>query len=404
MKKILSLFPRKTRLLLAAIVSLLSMSLVAKAEIITGTELPNATFFGTLCQLNAGVTNKNSLLIRPFACVPTATINGLTYLYNYAMAKPPKGLGLANVFTISPNTYLQLNNLATAMGTFNNPVTTTNFQYFAKNLQGKIVLVYTSFLAPADAAQLAALTAKFGMLTTKAVNGAIIPVGGTLVNSMYNGLASYLSATGKNPAPTVIITGQQNPADVPANWYGTSGKPPAVTPIEPKGVETETPTVSYLAKALTANAAVEVMIQWGTYATAKDGQPVGAFTALGGAHELTLDFISLNTKTDTGTIGYLNPEPTTTGTKAMAFTSKFSVAPGGYLYFSIPGTPSDVVFGGFPGAGGDPSGRITSDMVESLPMQGLGPASAVPDGVSTLLILGASLMGLAAFRRLARTA
>jgi len=404
MKELLNLVPRKARLLVPAIVSVLSMVLAAKAEVITGSEVPNATYFGVLGQLNSGVTNKNSLLIRPFACVPTATINGLTYLYNYARATPPKGLGLANVFSTSPNTYLQINNLATAMGTFNNNVTTTNFQYFAKNLQGKSVLVYTSLLAPADATQLAALTVKFGPLTTKAVNGAVIQVGGTLVNSMYNGLANYLSATGKNPAPTVIITGQQQPADVPGNWYATSGKPPAVTPIEPKGVETETPTAAYLAKALAANAGVEIMVQWGTYATGKNGQPVGPFTALGGAHELTLDYISLNTTTDTGTIGYINPEPSTTATAAKAFTSTLSVAPGGYLYFSIPGKTTDVVFGGFPGAGGDPSGRITSDMVESLPMQNLGAPSAVPDGEATLLILGASMAGLAAFRRLARTA
>jgi hypothetical protein len=398
MKELLNRVPQKNRLLVAAIVSLLSMSLTAKAAVITGTEVPNATYFGVLGQLNSGVTNKNSLLIRPFACVPTATINGLTYLYNYATAKPPNGLGLANVFSVSPNTYLQINYLAAAMGTFNNNVTTTNFQYYAKNLQGKSVLVYTSLLAPADAAQLAALTATFGPLTTKAVNGAVIQQGGTLVNSMYNGLASYLSATGKNPAPTVVITGQQQPSGVPGNWYATSGKPPAVTPIEPKGVVEETPTAAYLAEALDKNAGVEIMVQWGTYAT-KGGLPVGPFTPLGGAHELTLDYISLNTTTDMGTIGYLNPEPTTTATAAKAFTSKLTLAPGGYLYFSIPGSTTDVKFGGFPGAGGDPSGRITSDMVESLPAQNLG-APSVPDSEATLLILGLSIAGLAAFRRL----
>src|ERR1700678_960430 len=295
MKKLLNFVPRKTRLLLAAIVSLLSMSLAAKADIIMGSETKNASFFGTLGQLNAKVTVENSLPISPEACVPTATIDGLTYLYNFNKKNLP------TLFSAAPNTYPQLNALATAMGTFNNPVKATNYFGYI-NKAGMPVLILPN--NPATPAQLAALEKTNPIV--KMVETTVKSIGGTYVNSAYNGLASYLSATGANPAPNVVISGQQMPVTGTGTWYATSGTPPTTIPIKPK-IETMIPTASFLANALIKNYGVEVTVQWGFYYTKKDGTPFGTFQPTGGGHELTLDSIDLNTILKTGTIGYLDP-------------------------------------------------------------------------------------------------
>jgi len=98
------------------------------------------------------------------ACVPTATANGLTYLENYMNFS----LDQPSPFTTTPNTYGQVNNLITAMGTTANGTTTAN---------------------------------------------------------QFNGLLNYLSPGGANPAPTVRVTGQYSAA-TPAGW----GPPAAPTP------------------------------------------------------------------------------------------------------------------------------------------------------------------------------
>jgi len=352
-------------------------ALAAKAAVITGTELGNASYFGTLGQLNPGIKVKNPSPIGPNACVPTATIDGLIYLENYAVT----GQKEVDPFTTSPNTYVQLDNLATAMATFNTTTTITYYKYL--NNFG----VTVTLLAQATAKQIKALGLVANSLTiTKVTKN----VGGTYVNNMYNGLQSYLSKTGKNPAPRVLFSGQQYPASVPANWYSATGGK------VPNWVATEKPTASFLANALTDNDGVEIQVQWGNYTKA------GTFNPTGGAHQLTLDYITFNTKTDTGMIGYLDPEGSANA--ATPFMTKLSLV-NGFLYFPDPVPVTDNTFGNLPGAGEDPYGRITADMAEGLaPVAAKGPPPAAPDGASTLLILGASITGLAGFRRLACTA
>src|SRR5579872_7203561 len=85
------------------------------------------TYFGTLGQNNPLVTytNANNAFLGPYAtlsapigpnaCVPTATSNGLTYLYNYVTTV----LNQPSPFTSSVSTYGAVNAIATAMNTYN---------------------------------------------------------------------------------------------------------------------------------------------------------------------------------------------------------------------------------------------------------------------------------------------
>jgi hypothetical protein len=352
--------------------------LAAKADVITGTELENASYFGTLGQLNPKVMTKNKSLIGPNACVPTATIDGLIYLENYAV----KALNEPDPFATSPNSYPQLDKLAVAMGTFNTTTVTKYYKYLNK------IGVTITLLAPATAAQIKALGLVPASLTIVSVTK---NTGGTFVNNMYNGLQSYLSKKGANPAPRVILSGQQMASAVPKSFYSANGGK------VPNWVTSGKPTTSFLATALDDNDGVEMQIQWGTYKGT-------TFTPGFGAHELTLDYISLNTATDKGEIGFLDPEGS--ATKATALMTPLSLV-NGYLYFSDPADITDNELGDGPGAAGDHFGRITSDIVEGLaPIAAQGPPNprGVPDGASTLFILGAAIIGLAAFARHARSA
>src|SRR5690242_8534809 len=48
-----------------------------------------------------------SVAVGPNACVPTSTANGLTYLENYVV-----GLGFADPYSTSPNSFAQVDNLS----------------------------------------------------------------------------------------------------------------------------------------------------------------------------------------------------------------------------------------------------------------------------------------------------
>jgi hypothetical protein len=389
MKELLNLVPRKARLLVPAIVSLLSIASVAKAATTTtymGSEMDNMADFGTLGQLNKMVTYANSDPIGPYACVPTATIDGLTYLYNFNKANLPK------LFNTPPNTYPQLDALAKAMGTFNKPLATPKTWFLYFNADGQLVLTLPKKATPI-------MLTRAGLpVDAKPKEVTVTSMGGTYVNSMYSGLASYLSTT----APKVVITGQQYAAAVPTSWY------PATGGAIPVGVTPNTiPTANFLAKALKANDGVEIQVQWGFFEKHPNGSY--SFVKANGAHELTLDYINFTTTaklglptTGEGTIGYLDPAGSgTAATPSMASLSLIN----GYLYFRDTNTfITDNGIGELPDGGGDPYGRITSDMVESVQgANGGGGNGGIPDGAPTLLILGASLIGLAAFRKLAHS-
>lgn len=142
-----------------------------------------------------------------------------------------------------------------------------------------------------------------------AVNSLISDMGttanGTTINGEFSGLQNYLAA---NPAPNVRVTGQYSPS-IPSGWLTSSPAIPAGPYVQ--NVQNVTPTAQYLATALNANDGVEVGIQWGSLAN-------NAFTTSGtGGHQLTLEQISWNSSTGTGTATFIDP-----------WGSETSVAPG----------------------------------------------------------------------------
>lgn len=136
-----------------AVASVLLAASLAQAQ--SGSE--NISFFGTFGQGNNAIVGANSQAVANMACVPTATINGLTYLQNYQAS-----IGNPNTLSFGP-TYTSINNLITSMGTTAN---------------------------------------------------------GTGMGNAANGLASYLGPTGANPAPTVTINGQYTSLGTyTTGWY-----------------------------------------------------------------------------------------------------------------------------------------------------------------------------------------
>jgi hypothetical protein len=135
--------------------------------------------------------------------------------------------------------------------------------------------------------------------TTTQVNNLITAMqttrDGTQTDNEFNGLVSYLSPTGANPSPSVKVTGQYSPL-TPGGWLAGTGFP--------AGVANVNPTVSYLANALNANDGVELGIQWGSTSG-------GTFTPSRGGHEVTLQSISFNPTSDTGSITFIDPWGTT---------------------------------------------------------------------------------------------
>ena len=307
-------------------------------------------YFGSLGQASATVTNTNaaymgvynqySVAIGPNACCPTAVIGGLTYLENYDNVTND-----TDPFTTSPNSAAQINNLATAMNTYNTTNSTGN-----------------------------------PMWTN---------VGGTLIPSSFNGLQSYLSSTGANPAPTVTISGQVSPS-TPAPLLQTSlANTAAGTYNAGTNVANVTPTAQFLANALAANDGVEIGIQWGSYSGT-------TFTPMnGGGHMLTLQ--SINMSGGTGTIDFYDPwgPGTNAGTtNGYVFATVSTVD--GFLYVTYPITwtggdldnsgntsPFEAI-----GASTGQTGRIVYDMVE-----------AVPEPTSGVLAVAGLLAGSRRLRR-----
>ena len=331
-------------MLLGAVLLSLSIASVARAQ--SGSE--NTSLFGTLGQLNAGVTVANALNIQPNACVPTATANGLAFLENYQLS-----ISQPDPLSFSP-TYASVNNLATAMGTYNN----TYYQYYnaANNL------VYTSKNARNDAA---AITLGAVSVATRS------NIGGTPTTWMYNGLQGYLGAGGANPAPTVSISGEIGGA-TPAGWLQGALNPGMSI------AQNTIPTAGYLANALNANVAVELTLEWGVF----NGN---TWTSQGG-HEVTLDAINLGNN-GTGTIQFLDPY----GFSPTFMNGTLTLNADGYLYVTeqtiapppADDNPSDLQ-DSVPGAGLPLIGRIDVAMIESVPE----PSTCSLAGTALLIIFG----------------
>jgi hypothetical protein len=342
----------RASLLLGAILLSLSIAPVARAQ--SGSEL--TTLFDTSGQLNAGVTNMNGILIGTNACVPTATADGLGFLENYESS-----ISQPDPLTSSVNNYIAVNALATAMQTFNNNI----YRFYGVNTN-YLGWSYSNANPPANWA-----------FYTVQPN-----VGGTYTTSMFNGLQTYLSATGANPAPTISISGQVA-GGTPGGWIsGTfnGGMSIALNTI---------PTASFLANALNADDAVELTLEWGTFNTN------GAWLSYGGGHEIDLE--SINMTNTTGAMQFLNPW----GNSAVQQLGTL-ILTNGYLYMteatnntpfdyneaddyyndSFDGTNDVVALA--PGDAGGLVGRIDVDMIEAVPE----PATYSLVGTALLLTFG----------------
>lgn len=322
--------PQWFRVLAAAGISL-GTGLSAWAQ--SGSE--DTTLFGTLGQLNAGVTVQNTLAINPNACVPTATANGLAYLWNYAAAESqPAPLSYAPGYT-------SVNNLATAMGTMNN----NYYQYYNAANQ----LVYTSMNTRNDAAAAAAGATTYALRQN---------IGGTPTYGMFNGLQSYLSQNGANPAPNVSISGLIAAA-TPGGWLSGSLN-------GGMNVNRGTPTAQYLVNQLNAHDAVELTLEWGQFNN--NNINTGAWTTQGG-HEVLLGALSLSG--GTGSITYSDPQGNPTSAGGM--TGTLTLGADGYLYVSgftqtlLDENPPDIQ-DALPGAPAPTQyARIDVAMVEAVP-------------------------------------
>jgi hypothetical protein len=323
-------------LLLGAVLLSLSITPVARAQ--SGSE--DASLFSTFGQLNAGVTVMNGILIGTNACVPTATVNGLGFLEDYQLS-----IGQPDPLSFSP-TYTSVNNLATAMQTFNNNI----YRYY----NAATNFIYWSYVPNDPNAP-----PSWAFYTTQA------NVGGTYTTSMFNGLQTYLSLAGNNPAPTISISGQVA-AGTPGGWISGAFNPGMNVAMN------TTPTAGFLADALNANFAVELTLEWGVFNTN------GAWLSYGGGHEITLE--SINMTNTTGTMQFLDPwgnsAVQTLGTLLLTngylfVTDSATNDPFDYLeatnYFldDFDGTNDVVALP--PGDLGGLVGRIDVDMIESVP-------------------------------------
>lgn len=186
-------------ILTAAAISLnLSMGLTASAADITGME--DLADFGTLLNQNTTTyvdPTVGGANVGPNACVPTAVAQGLSYLEGYA-----KSIGSPDPFTVSPNNMAAINNLASAMGTAQNPVTKS----FGTTYPGRV-----------------------------------------------NGTQTYLSPAGANPSSAFVVGGQYDPSYSAALTIGPTSQ----------STMQAVPTANFLANGLNAHQGVEFALLWG---------------------------------------------------------------------------------------------------------------------------------------------
>jgi hypothetical protein len=270
------------------------------ARAVTINESETLADFGTLSQYNSGVTVMNALNVQEQACVPTSFANALTYLNN---------VNGGTVFAHDPNSYADVNSLATAMGTANNP------------------------FPP-------------GPVGTSYAGGA-------------NGFEQYNSAGGANPSTGVTISGQY----AQAAWGGG-------LPYAGANFANVIPTDVFLGGNLANDNAVELGIQWGSYN--QDGTvftPAGGFHAIvlyslnlvdGAGFASVIDPISAN--------GQLNDN----AASAQVFTASMSTV-GGYMYLTYPlqiaDDQTDGTDNGFAGFGAltGETARIVAVWAEAVP-------------------------------------
>jgi hypothetical protein len=328
--------------LTVATLSLLPAGFTAGAAVISGSELvgganPSALFGTLLNQNNLTVTDPNSgRQLGPEACVPTAVAQGLTYLENYQLS-----ITKPDPFTVTPDNDAAVKALAAVMLTQNNPN---------------------------------------GI-------GTGIKAAGTYYDDRVTGATTYLGKTGANPSTAYVAGGQYLQSYVP----GAA----AVGPAKANTMQAQA-VAQFLASGLNAHDGVEFAIMWGSLDTDS-----GVYTQKKGGHFLTLESLSYNTANGTGTITFIDPNTATVYNGTLAKTT------GGNLYVTYGAAVVPPADAGPDGAdeedpvnqdpegwldgavpGGQMGGIISNDLLE-----------AVPDGMLTAGLLGASVAGLLALRR-----
>jgi hypothetical protein len=326
--------------------ALLLVTSVAPAQ--TASENSNLSFFGTLGQLNGGVTYINpnyngsaaytDINIQQNACVPTSVANGLIFLNN---------LYGGNLFQNynQINNYAFVNDLAASMGTF--------------NIQSN--------------------ASPFGIVGGTYYNGAgNNQFGVTVPPNEISGLANYISPTGSNSAPRVSIVGGQYTSSL----FGSGGIPNSITNL----FNATTPTAQFLATALDKSQAVTFWIEWGAYSTN------GVWTADGGRHSLTLTSITDNS--GSGQMQYWDPAGN--GDTNAVWTTANLQTIGGFLYindftniepFAAEANDDANDLGG---DGNYTSGRLIADFVQTAPE---------PTPFAILAVSAAVGLGMRRFRR-----
>jgi hypothetical protein len=198
---------------------------------------------------------------------------------------------------------------------------------------------------------------------------------GTTYPGRVNGTTTYLSRTGANPSTAYVVGGQY------ARRYSTAGN---IGPTRQSFMRANS-TAQFLASGLNAHDGVEFAILWGSLSD------TGVYTKGDGGHFLTLESISYNSVSGTGTIVFIDPNT------ASVVDGTLTKTTAGNIYVSYPappGTPDDgedeeTTFGdNLDGGGSDDGGIIVNDLEET-----------VPDGGLTAGLLGASVLGLLALRR-----
>jgi hypothetical protein len=256
-----------------------------------------------------GQLNNNAALTTSLctvACVPTSVDNGLVYLNDVY------GENMTQ-FQSNPDTYTTVANLEKAMGT-----TTAGTSYLGE----------------------------------------------------VNGLESFLSPTGADPAPKVAIGGGQYVSSVVGT--GTTAPLTFSTPALSSVVQNTLPSASFLSSALQAQDAVTIWIQWGTYNTK------GVFVPSGGVHSVTLTSITDNS--GSGSISFLDPwgnGNSSSSAAATLNTAKLSTDANGYL--ELTDVTANEPAGSF-----EPAGEKAANPLNQAPFDADG---AAPPGGWTAIVV-----------------
>jgi hypothetical protein len=221
---------------------------------------------------------------------------------------------------------------------------------------------------------------------------------GTRFDKGVNGLVNYASPTGFNPAPDLTVSGQYSDPGMGSNL--------GAGVVQNFGYAI--PTASYIANALNAHSAVQLVVYWGTF-----NSSTGIFTSTSFSNSHLISIYSLNVTNRSGSAGIIVPESSDgvlNTDYAQAQLLSATIQPASFqglnyllltyntpqLISGTPGeigdpndpTPEDQITGSISGTKVNPMGIIVGDLVESV---------SVPEPSTWALLPGG--LGLMAFWR-----